>query len=163
MQCAYLLAFLYQYHLNFMTLRLFKAAWFFSLLGALGALLFVYASLPEQVVVREEAAKLISLPRDGIFYISLGFMALGNVLVYLIAKVFEGNAPFRIWFYGLIVTLNIFFIISLNLISTFNSGEHFNYASIDFIIYGSVILIVLWAISWPIYGLYRKTSTKQTV
>lgn len=146
-----------------MTLRLFKAAWFFSLLSALGALLFVYASLPERVVVREEATKLISLPRDGVFYIALGFMTLTNVLVFLITKVFTNNVPFRIWFYGFVVTLNLFFIIALNLISTFNSGEHFNYTSIDFIIYGSVSLIVLWAVVWPIYSLYQKISTKQTV
>ena len=163
-QCDYLLAFLRDYHdLQFMTLRLFKAAWFFSLMAALGALLFVYASLPEKVVVREEAAKLISLPRDGVFYIALGFMTLSNVLVYLIAKVSAGNKPFRTWFYGQIATLNLFFIVALNLLSTFNSGEHFNYTSINFIIYGSVALIVLWAISWPFYSLYKKISTKQSV
>lgn len=146
-----------------MTLKLFKAIWFFSLLGALGALLFVYASLPEQVVIKEEASKLISLPRDGVFYIVLGFMTLTNVLVYLIAKVFQTNLPFRTWFYGLVVTLNLFFIVALNLVNTFNSGEHFNYTKIDFIIYGSVALIVIWAVSWPIYRLYKKISTKQNI
>jgi hypothetical protein len=146
-----------------MVLRLFKACWFISLSVALVVLLYVYASLPEQVVVREEGAKLVSLPRDGVFYIAMVVIALINVLVFIIAKLFANNVPFRIWFYGLLATLNLFFIISLSLISTFNSGEQFNYSQIDFIIYGSVILMVLWAISWPFYRLYQKFSTKQTV
>lgn len=146
-----------------MVLRIFKSFWFLSVLVALGDLLMTYASFPEQVVVREEASKLISLPRDGIFYIAVAIMALANVMVYFVAKMYSRDNAFRIWFYGLIITLNIFFVVALSLLNTFNSGEHFKYNNIDFIIYGSVSLIVLWALAWPFYFLYRKISTKQTV
>jgi hypothetical protein len=146
-----------------MALKLIKAVWFVSLLAALAALLFVYASLPEQVVVREEASKLVSLPRDGLFYIAVGIMTFANVLVFMVSKLYAKNHPFRTWFYGLIITLNIFFIVAINLLGTFNSGEHFNYSNIGFVIYGSVILVVLWAAGWPIYSLYQKISTKRTV
>ncbi len=146
-----------------MVLRVFKAAWFFSLLGTLAALLLVYAGLPEKVVVREEAAKLLSLPKETFFYLATAVIGVINLLVFPVGKVLGRNEPFRIWFYGFVATLNIFFIVALNLISTFNSGEKFNYQRIDFIIYGSVILILLWAVSWPIYSLYQKISSKQKV
>lgn len=146
-----------------MVLKIFKAFWFLSVLVALGNLLLAYASLPEQVVVREEASRLISLPRDGIFYIAVGIMVLANAMVFFVAKIYAKDSAFRIWFYGLIISLNIFFVVSLSLLNTFNSGEHFKYTNINFIIYGSVSLIVLWALTWPFYFLYRKISTKQTV
>lgn len=146
-----------------MAVKIFKACCFFSLLGALATLLFVYASLPEQVVVREEGAKLISLHRDTFFYSVVAVMTLVNVLVYIVAKLFAKNLAFRSWFYGMVAILNVFFVVALKLISTFNSGEKFRYEEIDFIIYGSVILIIIWAITWPVYVLYQKISTKQSV
>jgi hypothetical protein len=145
-----------------MTLRIFKAFWFLSLLIALAALLFVYASLPEQVVVQEKEANLVSLPRDGVFYIAIALMAILNVFVFAVQKLFR-DEHFKIWFYGLIITLNIFFIVALNMLGTFNSGETFNYGQIDFIIYGSVLLILLWSASWPFYSLLRKFFHKPTV
>jgi hypothetical protein len=145
-----------------MILRIFKSMWFLSLLAALASLLFVYASWPEQVVVQEQAAKLLSLPKDTVFYIAIGMMAITNVLVYIVAKLFHDD-QFKSWFYGLIITLNIFFIVALKMLGTFNSGENFNYSRIDFIIYGSVLLILFWAISWPFYSVYRKFFHKPTV
>jgi uncharacterized membrane protein len=145
-----------------MILRLFKGFWFFSILAALGMLLFAYASLPEQVVIQENASKLVSLPRDGIFYITVSLMAVVNVLVFIVKKIFRDD-QFKVWFYGLVITVNIFFIVAIKMIETFNSGESFNYGQIDFIIYGSVILILLWAASWPFYSIFRKVFHKPTV
>jgi len=146
-----------------MAVKLFKAVWFFSLLGALAVLLFIYAGLPEQVVVQEDGVKLTSLPRDVFFYVTVAVMALINVLVFVVAKVVSKNQPFKAWFYGLVAVLNVFFMVSLKLIGTFNSGEKFDYRQIDFIIYGSVCLILVWAAAWPIYLLYQKISSKSSV
>jgi hypothetical protein len=145
-----------------MVLRIFKTFWFLSLLAALAALLFVYAGFPEQVVVQEKEAKLVLLPRDTVFYIALAFMTVTNVLIYAVGKFFKDD-QFKSWFYGLVVTLNVFFIVALNMLSTFNSGENFNYTRIDFIIYGSVTLILFWAAGWPFYSLFRKFFHKPTV
>ena len=145
-----------------MVVRIFKSFWFLSLLAALAVLLYVYASFPEQVVVQEKEAKLVSLPKDVVFYIGMALMALTNMLVYAVSRLFLDD-DFKAWFYGLIITLNIFFIIALNLIGTFNSGENFNYTRIGFVIYGSVLLILIWAIAWPFYSLYRKFFHKPTV
>lgn len=146
-----------------MVVKLAKVVWFLSLLGALAALLTIYAGLPEQVVVQQNNAKLLSLPRDTVFYLSLAIMTIANVLVYVAAKAYAKNEAFRTWFYIFIATLNIFFVVAFNLLNLFNSAERFDYQRIDFVIYGSVILVVLWAIAWPFYLLYRKISHKQTV
>jgi len=58
------------------------------------------------------------------------------------------------------VVLNVFFVMSLSFISLYNSNEKFDYSRIDFAIYGSVILIVVWALAWPVYSLYRKFTVK---
>ncbi len=143
-------------------LRFFKVFWFLSALVALVVLLLVYANLPQQVVIQEREAKLLMLSQDAVFYISVAILAVINVMVFGVSKLFK-DEEFRVWFYGLVMTINLFFIISLSLVSTFNSGEKFDYGRIDFVIYGSVGLIILWALFWPFYSIYRKIFRKPTV
>ena len=146
-----------------MVLKIFKAVWFLSVLAVLGNLLFIYASLPEDVVVQNTEAGTVSLNREVFFYIALAVLALVNVLVYAVAKVFARDEDFRAWFHGLEITLNIFFIVAFSLTGLYNSSENFDYSNIGFVIYGSVGLIVCWAISWPVYKIFNKTGTKQAV
>jgi hypothetical protein len=49
------------------------------------------------------------------------------------------------------------------LIGTYNSAEKFDYNRIGFAIYGSVILVIIWAVSWPLYRIFRGLFTKQAV
>ncbi len=132
-----------------MMFKLFRAVWFFSLLGLLGALLYVYADLPENVIVRQEGIETVLLERDIFFYIVLGLVTIVNVLVFIVSAFFKQEQSFKAWFSGLIVTLNLFFIVGLFLINAYNSDERFDFSRIGFVIYGSVGLIVIWAISWP--------------
>ncbi|HZI26437.1 MAG TPA: hypothetical protein VFD46_15235, partial [Chryseolinea sp.] len=73
---------------------------------------------------------------------------------------FKTNEDLRSWFYGLVVALNIFFIIGMNVISLYNSEEKFDYERIALIIYGSLGLIVLWAAAWPVYAIFKRTNLK---
>lgn len=144
-------------------LKIFKAMWFLSMLAVLANLLYVYASLRDTVIVQDKGGAFVSLSRDVFFYTMTGVVALVNVLVYVMATVFKKETDFRSWFYGLVISINIFFIIALNFIALFNSGERFNYGDIDFVIYGSVSLFVLWALAWPVYLIYRKIYNKQSI
>jgi len=146
-----------------MGLKIFKAFWFLSMLVLLANLLYVYASLPESVAIRDETGDFVSLGREPFFYIVTFLIALINVLVYIVSFVFKKNVDLRAWFHGLIICVNIFFIISLSFIALFNSGEKFDYSQIDFVIYGSIGLLLLWAIGWPFYLIYRKFSPNQPV
>jgi hypothetical protein len=144
-----------------MVLRIFKSVWFFSLLAVLASLLWVYAGLPEQVIVREDLSGRVEANREFLFYVLTFLIVFVNVLVYLFKKV-QGE-EFRAWFHGWVSTINLFLVVAMNLIQTYNSGETFNFSNIGFILYGSVGLIVIWSISWPIYALFRKSLTKQPV
>jgi hypothetical protein len=141
-----------------MALKVFRAVWFLSAMLVLVDLLYVYASLPEVVAVQEADGAQVLLDREMLFYVMLVLIAVCNVLVYLISRVYRQQETLRAWFHGLVITLNIFFIIALSLVSLFNSQERFDYSRIGFVIYGSVGLVVLWALSWPvirIFGLSR--------
>ena len=146
-----------------MALKLFRGMWFLSVLAVFANLMYIYAGLPEEVVIQQEESGNISMNKEVLFYAFLATIVLVNVLVYLIGKVFQRDEDFRAWFHGLIITINIFFIISFSHLGLSNSAERFDYSRIGFIIYGSVGLIVLWAISWPLYLLYQKIFIKHTV
>jgi hypothetical protein len=146
-----------------MALKLFRGAWFLSVLVVLLSLLYTYAGLPEEVIVQEEADGQITMGRDILFYIMVGAIVIVNVMVYVIGKIFERDLDLRAWFHGLVITINIFFVIALGHLGLYNSAEYFDYSRIGFIIYGSIGLIILWAASWPVYQLYRKIFVKQAV
>ncbi|HEY9487571.1 MAG TPA: hypothetical protein VIQ51_04525 [Chryseosolibacter sp.] len=145
-----------------MALKLFRAAWFLSALVVLLNLLYVYASLPETVVVQENAER-ISLTREWVFYIMLGSIVLINVLVYVLKVFQEEGANLRAWFHGLIITINIFFIIAMQALNVYNSSEIFNHNLVTIYLSASLGLILLWAVLWPLYQLYQKFFLKQAV
>ena len=134
--------------------------WFLSMLATLGALLYVYASLPQEVLVQDDTDARVAISNEVFFYLAMIFIALSNAMVYVMAKVFKTNEDLRSWFYGLVVALNIFFIIGMNVISLYNSEEKFDYDRIALIIYGSLGLIVLWAAAWPVYAIFKRSNLK---
>jgi cytochrome c biogenesis factor len=146
-----------------MALKLIKGVWFLSMLVALVALLYVYAGLPQEVIIQDEGGETVAISNEAFFYIVMFLMAIANAMVYAMAKVFKANEDLRTWFYGLVTTLNIFFVIGMNMVSLYNSNEKYDFARIDFIIYGSVALIVVWAISWPIYSFFKRVISKPSI
>jgi hypothetical protein len=146
-----------------MALKLFRLVWFLSVLVLLATLLYGYAGWQPELIVQDDLSGRVIMTRDALFYTIVGSFLIINVLVYLMRKMFRDEEGFRAWFQGLIITINIFLIIAINLIGLYNSTERFNYDRIAVIIYGSIALIIGWAVTWPIYILYKKFSVKQTV
>jgi len=145
-----------------MILKIFKAVWFLSLMAWLALFLYVYASLPEEVLIRETENK-VFLSREAVFYLFLAAIVLVNGLVFIVSRLFTDRENFLSWFCGLIICFNFFFVIVLNFINLVNSGEKFNYDRIGYVIYGSVGLFVLWAVGWPVYSFFRKFLSKEAV
>jgi hypothetical protein len=146
-----------------MALKIFKGFWFLSVLATLGVLLLNYASLPEEVAVQEDGLSQVSVNKEVFFYLAMSLLAFINVLVFIINKLFERQTDFRTWFYGLVITFNIFFIIAISLINVYNSSERFNYNNIAFAVYGSLVLLIGWTVAWPVYVIYLKFFPKQSV
>ena len=146
-----------------MVLKLLKAIWFLSMLVTLGALLYVYASLPQEVLVQDDTEARVAISNELFFYLAMVLIAVSNALVFVMAKVFKSNKDLRAWFFGLIVALNMFFIIGMNFISLYNSEEKFDYDRIAVIIYGSLGLIILWTVAWPVYAIFKRSSLKSLI
>ena len=146
-----------------MVLKLLKAIWFLSMLVTLGALLFVYASLPPEVLVQDDTEARVAISNELFFYLAMLLIAISNALVFVMAKVFKTNEELRAWFFGLIIALNIFFIIGMNFISLYNSEEKYDYDRLAVIIYGSLALIILWAVAWPVYVIFKRPSLKSLI
>ena len=146
-----------------MAVKIFKFVWFFSLLATVAIFFYVYASLPQDVMV-EDGNKSFTISREALFYTVMGIMGLINVLVFVVAKIFtEEQTDFKSWFYGFVAVLNLFFVTVINFLGIFNSGDRYDYSNVGVLIYGSIGLIVLWSVSWPVYALSRKFMSKQSV
>lgn len=142
--------------------KISKGVWLISLLGLLAALLWVYAGLPEQVMIQQTDTGITSLSRDSVFYIVLGLSAIFNALVFVISAVFNSALLFRTWFNGLIITLNAFTMVALFTLSALNGTERFDVSRIAFLLYGSLSLVILWCIAWPLFILFQKFLFKES-
>ena len=146
-----------------MILKIFKAVWFLSLMGFMVIFMYIYASLPQQVVI-QEGFEAVSMSRNTVFYLTLGMVSIINALIFAFSKLYGNrNEPFSVWFFGLIILLNFFFSTVLGYFNVLNSGEKFAFERLGIVIYGSVLLIIIWAIGWPVYSFLRKNGTKQVV
>jgi hypothetical protein len=146
-----------------MTLKIFRGVWFLSMMAVFANLLYVYASLPETVAVLEAGVEVVTVSREILFYAAMVTIALVNALVYFFSKALAPNEDFRTWLNGLVITLNIFFIIGMSFVSLYNSTEHFDFSRIGFIIYGSVGLVLLWALGWPLFWVGKKLMSKESI
>lgn len=146
-----------------MVLSLSRGVWLVSLLGLLASLLIVYASLPEEVVVQQSGIRYDTLSRETVFYLALALITFINVLVFIIGSLFPQENTFRVWFNGLVITLNLFLVVALFVLNAVNSTEKFDFGRIGFLVYGSVGLVVIWSLTWPLYLLYRKIFAKDKV
>lgn len=148
-----------------MIVKIFKAVWFLSLLATVAVLLYAYASFPDTIQLSEAGeGPVTTISRNGLFYSALAILAVFNSLVFVVGRLMPSAAPlFHSWFYGLIVFFNLFMIVALEFFNLYNSQERFDYASIGYIIYGSVSLIVLWASLWPLAKVIAPRSANQSI
>ncbi len=147
-----------------MITKIFKGVWFFSFLGTVALFLYTYASLPPELVDIGNGEKPLLVSRNSIFYFTLILLALFNASVLFFTRLRpEGKYHFHTWLYGLVICINLFISVSLQFVSLINSQERFNYESIGTIIYGSLLLIVLWTIWYPLYSLAGRFFGKQVV
>ena len=155
--------FILQLKFNNMALKIIKGVWFLSLMAFLVAFMYIYASLPDRILLLEGDSD-IEVSRGTIFYSFLAIVGITNMLVFVVSRLFPPDQNrFKTWFYGLVITLNLFFIVALAFINLYNSTEKFDYSSIGYVIYGSISLVAIWVASWPVYTVFRKNVSKQTV
>lgn len=134
------------------------------MMGSVTVLLYAYASLPEVIQLREGGGEAGVVSRNTFFYSALGLLAVLNMMVFLVNRFMAvGDDFFQAWFYGLVVFFNLFTVVSLQFFNVYNSAEKFNYDSIGFIIYGSMVLMLAWVAVWPIARVIKLIRPKQPV
>lgn len=143
-----------------MVLKIFRGVWFISMMVVLANLLYVYAGLPEEVIVNETNGIPFLLDREVLFYGWLALLGVVNVMIYIFTKSIAPSEDFRTWFTGLIITLNTFFIIGFSFIGLYNSSENFDFSRIGFVLYFGIGLVGIWLTGWPVFLLYRKLSSQ---
>lgn len=141
-----------------MILKVFRGVWFISFLAVVANLMWVYAGLPEQVVVKELETSSYAIGREVLFYSWLAIIGIVNVMIYLFGKSVTPDEGFRTWLTGLIISLNVFLVIGLSFIGLYNSNENFDFSRVGVVLYFGVGLVGLWITSWPIVLLFRKLS-----
>ena len=137
--------------------------WFLSVMVVLANLLLVYASLPEQVVIHENTERKVPVGKELLFYTLMTAILLINVMVYLLRRMLPEAENFRAWFHGLLITINLFFIISMQAVNVYNGTDNFDHNRVIIFVSGSLGLILLWAAIWPLYLLYQKFFIKQAI
>lgn len=146
-----------------MVVKIFKAVWFLSLLASVALLLYVYASLPADVMIGE-GERSLPVTRESIFYAAIIFLALSNCLVFFTGRIYgSSDGFFQAWFFGLISISNLFADVALQFINVTNSAEKFDYSQIGWTIYGSLSLLILWATLFPILQIRSRLSGKRHV
>jgi hypothetical protein len=84
-----------------MILKIFKAVWFLSLMVTLTIFMYIYASLPETLVI-VKGADGFTLSREAFFYLALMIIALFNAMVFVFSRLFNRNENgFLTWFFGI--------------------------------------------------------------
>ena len=144
-----------------MVLKLSRLVWFVSVLAVLANLLYMYASLPETVVIQED--EYVAIGREWLFYILMISIVVINALIYLVKTMFPHEGSLRAWFHGLIITINIFFIIAMNALNVYNTTDTFDQSLVIYYVTGSLALILIWAAIWPLYLIYQKFFIKQAI
>ncbi|UII25562.1 hypothetical protein LVD15_19960 [Fulvivirga maritima] len=146
--------------------RLIKAAWFVSLLVSLAALLYVYASIPVEVIYRLDnfGNPIGEISRETFFYVSLIILVVANFSLYTVSRSLQYRDEsikniMTSWQLSFALVLNFFFIIIWNFISLVNSGEHYAYTNSGYLIYVALGLIALWVLALPLILIKKKISS----
>jgi energy-coupling factor transporter transmembrane protein EcfT len=114
----------------------------------------------EEVVVQETVEGSFRISRETFFYMVLALLTIINVLVFIIARIMVRSEDFKSWFYGLVITFNIFFMVGIGFVALYNSGEEYDYSRLQPVMYGSIGLLLLWSFAWPLYVSYKRLAGK---
>ncbi|UII19063.1 hypothetical protein [Fulvivirga ligni] len=149
-----------------MITRLIKAVWFVSLIVSLGVLLYVYASLPQDVIYKldEFGNPAGEFSRETFFYLSLLILVVANFSLYTVSRSLQYRDEsikqiMTSWQLSFAMVLNFFFGVIWNFLSLVNGGEHYEYTHSGYLIYVALGVIALWVIALPVILLVKKFSS----
>ncbi len=143
-----------------------------SLLFFLGALLFVYAYLPENVSLYSDnlGTPVYYIGKSQFFYYAFAFFIVVNLMLFIMIKVLAGvrvtpgkglfsSEPFKentlIWIEVLVSIINIFFTTGAAFIGIYNDRTAFELSNFTYLVYLGIILLIGWILSYVFVLRYR--------
>lgn len=136
--------------------RFLKFFWVISILLFFGALLLIYAYLPDRVAIHANTAGLADefMARESFFYLSLIAFVGTNVLLYVLHRLLlltrvtsrdERALRLRLdiaaWLLGFAGTINLFFILVMGFFGIFNNAEGFTTYHFGLLVYSGPLLL----------------------
>jgi len=131
-----------------------------SIVLFLAVLMIVYAFMPESagILFNDKGDRIQEISRDTFFYATLIGFVLFQLLFYLfivnvLNKKFNTSKKINmsIWFKGMFLAINFFFILMLIFIGLANNAIDYTFTSIEYISFLGPGLIVVWLLIFPIF------------
>lgn len=136
-----------------------------SMMFFLGALLLIYAYLPERVSLYSDSlgTPVYFLDRGSFFYYAFGFFVAVNVLFFLFAKTldrvpvttgsgFFSSSIFKentlVWLEVFVSLINVFFVTSLAFIGVYNNSQTFQWSNFSYLVYFGTFLVIAGILSF---------------
>lgn len=148
-----------------MLYRVLKSFTTLSIILFVPVLLLAYAFLGEEcgILFTGTGESVFTLAKNEFFYAFLFSFFLFQVIIYLYQnstayKKKDKNAFFAIWFQGMALAVNLFFILMIIFIGFANNAVDYTFGSITFIGYAGPVILMIWLIASPVFLLKKKTS-----
>ncbi|MFZ9982240.1 MAG: hypothetical protein ACO3FI_09440 [Cyclobacteriaceae bacterium] len=136
--------------------KVFKVIWIITLLMVCGILFYTYSALSDQVSL---GLKNTIVSRSVFFYGSIILIALFNGLAFSVVRVLKEDWK-KSWFYGLLCCLHIFLSSTFIFIAILNSNERFDYIRLGPALAGSLILLVGWVLTLPVWIYFNRSLSR---
>lgn len=146
-------------------IRIIRVFTTFSILLFLIILLIVYAFLPDPVGIMfsNSGEKLYTISRNVFFYSLLGSFFLVQLTFYLFRIYVLNNwlknsekQNLSVWFRGMFLTVNIFFILMVIFLGLANNAIDYTYKSILNLAFAGPVLLLIWLLLLPVFFIRSK-------
>lgn len=146
--------------------KLINLGWVLSILAFLVVLLFNYAYLEEPVHIYKSGKENIFISREFFFYAGLGIFLFTNTVCISFSRLLGikgviSQATFKrdllVWFNGLSLIINIFFILTAFFVSALNNAELMDAGRFYVLVFPAIGFLAIWFLSFVFVWLKKKT------
>ena len=132
----------------------------FTIILFLVLLLIVYAFLPVKVGIfySGNGTAVHEISRNGFFYSAISIFMILQLIFYLFKGYVirfrfqsEKRTNLAVWFRGMFLGVNIFFILMLIFIGMANNAVDYSFSSILYIAFIGPVLLLIWFFAFPVF------------
>jgi hypothetical protein len=119
---------------------------------------YAYSAFPDQVSLGFGEAV---ISKSVFFYSSVILIALFNGLAFTVVRFLKEDWK-KSWFYGLLCCFHIFLSSTFIFIAILNSNERFDYLRLGPALAGSLILLVGWVLTIPLWIYFNRNTGQES-